>query len=168
MSDIITEVSKYQKGWGGGLPETPCGNGSRISTTVEQREWIPSLIEKYNIKSIADIGAGDLNWVKLIDLTAIDYTAYDLVPRLPEVKTFDLVQQVPPKVDLLMILWVLNHFPYDHCEKAIKNIKASGAKYLLMTDRERYRKDQPQEIDFPYLEKLVLNEKNDSIRLVKL
>lgn len=152
MSGIITEKAKYVKGWTGGLPETPCGFGSKLSSTKHQRQWIAEILKKYEIESIADIGAGDLNWIKHVDLGDIDYQAYDLVPRLPEVKLFDIINQVPPKVDLIMCLWVLNHMPYEHCEAAIANLKASGAKYLMMTDVPRYRKDQPPEIDMPHIE----------------
>jgi len=168
MSDIITEISKYQKGWIGGLPETPCGSGSKLSNTIAQRKWIGKLIKTYKIKTIADIGAGDLNWIKKIDLKGIEYTPYDLVPRQPDVKKFDCIQQVPPKVDMLMYLWVLNHFPYDHCKKALENIFKSGAKYLLMTDRPVWREEQPPEIELPFIKELVLNDKQDSIRLIKL
>lgn len=169
MSDMITQVDKYKKGWTGGLPETPCGNGSKLSKTIEQRKWIPRIIEQNDIKTIADIGAGDLNWIKKTHIpNEIEYTPYDLVPRLPEVRKFDLVQQIAPKVDLIMCLWVLNHLPYEHCQQAIKNIKASGAKYLLMTDRLRYRADQPPEIEMPYIDRLMLNDKGDSIMLIDL
>lgn len=171
MSDIITETDKYKKGWGGGLPETPCGNGSRLSQTVDQRKWIPEIVQKYNIKTIADIGAGDLNWIKHTTLGDVEYKAYDLVPRKAEVISFDLIKQVPPKVDLIMCLWVLNHFPIEHCRQAVHNLLASGAKYILMTDRERYREFQPSEHDTLLsmtIDKMVLNEKNDSIRLIKL
>jgi len=168
MSDIITEVDKYKKGWTGGLPETPCGHGSKLFVTKKQREWIPEIVEKYGIKSIADIGAGDMNWIKKTDLGDVKYIPYDLVPRLPEVQKFDLVQEIPTKVDMIMCLWVLNHFPYEHCQQAIKNIKASGAKYLMMTDRLRYREDQPPEIEMPYIDRLMLNDKGDSIMLIDL
>ena len=60
MPDIITDAAKYRKGWTGGLPETKCGNGSRMRTTKIQRAWIPEIVKKYNIKSVADVGAGDL------------------------------------------------------------------------------------------------------------
>lgn len=168
MSDIITEVDKYKRGWTGGLPETPCGSGSRMRETTQQREWIPQVIKKYGIKSIADIGAGDMNWINKTDLCGVDYTAYDLVPRNSSVKRFDLVQEVPPKVDMIMCLWVLNHFPFDHCRQAIKNLKASGAKYLMMTDRLAYRKDQPPEIDMPYIERITLKKGENYIVLIDL
>ena len=169
MSDIITEKAKYQKGWTGGLPETPCGHGSKMSSTKVQREWIPGIIEKYGIKTIADIGAGDMNWIKNVDLGGSDYTPYDLVPRKDGVHQFDLIQEVPPKVDLIMCLWVLNHLPFDHCRQAIANLKASGAKYLMMTDRPRWHEEQPPEIVMDSLESIIIRPTTkDSLKLVKL
>jgi len=167
-SGIITEKEKYKKGWTGGLPETPCGYGSKLSATKKQRDWMPEIFEKYNIKSIADIGAGDLNWIKHIDLGDIEYQAFDLVPRHPEVRSFDLLKKVPPKVDLIICLWVLNHMPYDHCKQAIKNLKKSGAKYLMMTDVERYHKNQPPEIQMDHIEMLNNGDLLGTIKLIKL
>ena len=169
MSDLITEVSKYVKGWTGGLPETPCGAGSSLVRTKQQRQWIPGIIKKYGIKTVADIGAGDLNWIKKIDLSGVEYTAYDLVPRQPGVIKFDLIHEIPPRVDLIMCLWVLNHLPIEHSRQAIKNLKASGSKYLMMTDRLSYRANQPVEIDMPYIEYMPIYWKDDaSIRLIRL
>ena len=168
MGDIITQIDKYKKGWTGGLPETPCGAGSRMRDTRLQRAWIPGVISEYNINTIADIGAGDLNWFPKMNL-ACEVTHYDLVPRNPNVIQFDIIKEIPPKVDLIMCLWVLNHFPFDHCRQAIENIKLSGAKYLMMTDRLKYRKDQPPEIEMPFIEQLILpTGKGDSIMLIAL
>lgn len=167
MSDVIRDIQKFHKGWHSGLPETPCGFGSKLSNTRRQREWIPRIVSQYGIKTIADIGAGDLNWIKHIQWD-VEYSAYDLVPRHPDVEQFDLVKQIPPKVDMLMCFWVLNHLPYEDSQKAIENLKASGSKYLMMTDRPRWREEQPPEIQMPYLEKIVLNEKEDSIILIEL
>jgi len=134
VSGIITEFDKYQKGWHGGLPETPCGFGSRISETRVQRVWIPEMVAKYDIHTIADIGAGDLNWLPLIDWPhPVTYSAYDLVPRRPGVKKFDIIHQIPKPVDCIMCLWVLNHLPEDHARQALDNLKASGSKYLIYT-----------------------------------
>ncbi len=169
MSDLIENEDRFKKGWVGGLPETPCGSGSKISNTKEQRGWIPDLINKYGIKSIADIGAGDLNWIKQIQLPDdVNYKPYDLVPRLPEVQKFNLIEQIPEKVDLIICLWVLNHLTFNDCHQAIENIKESGSRYLLMTDRLIYRAMQPDNIDMEHIEILMLNEKNDSIKLIDL
>ncbi len=87
----------------------------------------------------------------------------------PSVMEFDLVQEVPPKVDCIMCLWVMNHFPIDHCRKALENIKASGSKYLLMTDRPIWRAEQPRELEMDYVEVLMLiPEKGDNLRLIEL
>jgi len=169
MSDLISNPEKYKRGWTGGLPETECGFGSTMQATKAQREWIPALIEAYFIESIADIGAGDLNWIKNMDIpNHIEYWAYDLVPRAPEVIKFDIIKEVPAPVDMIMCLWVLNHLPYDECKQAIANIKKSGSKYLLMTDRLRYREDQPKEIDMPSIRSMPLNNKGDTIKLIDL
>jgi hypothetical protein len=166
MSDVLTGLTRIKKGWVGGLPETPCGFGSTLRATKQQRDWIPRVIEKYEIQTISDIGAGDLNWIKHTHIpNEVEYTPYDLYPRLPEVKKFNLSKQVPKKVDMIMCLWVLSHLKPEDREKAMDNIKASGAHYLLMTHRGKY------EDEIPYIEILPLRqttEKHDSIRLVDL
>ena len=134
LSGIITEVSKYIKGWSGGGKETPCGFGSRVDQTRVQREWIPRMVEKYDIRSISDIGAGDLNWLPLIEWPhSVDYKAFDLVPRVSCVERFDIIYQTPKPVDCLLCLWVLNHLPENHAERALANLRASGSKYLIYT-----------------------------------
>lgn len=129
--------NEFKQGWRGGLPETPCGSGSKLSNTVAQREWIPEMVEKYKIKSIADIGAGDLGWVSTIDIGCV-YNAYDLVPRADEVKLFDLRHDKLPKADCLMVLWVLNHFTADEAHAAAAKIMSSKSRYLITTYREDY------------------------------
>lgn len=167
-TDIVSDVAKYRTGWTGGLPETECGYGSTLDATEAQREWIPALFRRHNIRTVADIGAGDLNWIQHTDLAGIEYKAYDLVPRHPAVKAFDLLQEVPPRVDCIMLLWVLNHLPFDECRQAIKNLKASGATYVLMTDRPKLHADQPPEIKVQALESLLLNDKGDRIKFFRL
>jgi len=164
MGDIVSR-EKFSRGWVGGLPETPCGHGSMLGVTTAQRSWIPRLIDAYEIRSIVDVGAGDLNWISITDLRGASYIPLDLVPRKPEVKAFDLVLEVPPKADLLLCLWVLNHLPFEECRKAISNLRASGSRYLLMTDRPKWHHEQPPEIAIPHIEELKLNEKGDRILL---
>ena len=150
------------------MPETPCGYGSTLEATRAQRRWIPQLVDAYGIRTIVDVGAGDLNWIRHTDLRGAQYTPLDLVPRLPEVKVFDLVREVPPAADLLLCLWVLNHLDIESCRRAIENLKASAARLLLMTDRPIWHREQPPEIVMPYVEELKLNEKGDRIVLCPL
>jgi len=170
MGDIITNKQKFIDGWHSGLPETPCGMGSRKSECVKQIKWIPEIVERYNIKSICDIGAGDLNWWNDMEMPDGVVTAhYDLVVRHEDVTEFDIVNQVPPKSDLIVVMWVLNHIPKDQCEAAIKNIKASGSKYLMMTDRPIWHHEQPEALMMPYIESIIIRPvKEDKIVLIDL
>jgi len=132
VSDVITDPGKYRKGWTGGLPETPCGFGSKLRTTRVQRAWIPAMVAKYGIKSIADIGAGDLNW-SAHTAFGCDYTAHDLIPRKHGVAKLDILTDKLPDADCLMVLWVINHFPPDMQKVAIERLLSSGSRYLMMT-----------------------------------
>lgn len=182
MGDVITDPRKFEAGWRGGLPETPCGSGSRLINTTKQRNWIPVIIAKYGISTVADIGAGDMNWIRLmlernpasrapgkLDLCGAEYYAFDLVPRRRIVQKMDIVKTVPERYDLVMLLWVLNHLPAALSERAFQNVKASGSRYMLFVDRPKWYKDWPPCLrDLPALERVVLNKKNDALLLVDL
>jgi len=164
MSDLVTNLEKYKTGWTGGLPETPCGHGSKLSTTVKQREWIPKIVDRYNIKSISDIGAGDLNWISKIKFGIdVNYKAYDLVPRHKNVNSFNLLNSVPPKSDLLICLWVLNHFSKKDHTKGFNNLMKSNSKYLLITQRNSW-----VNYDLKIIDMIILNNKKDVLILAKL
>jgi hypothetical protein len=80
-----------------------------------------------------------------------------------------LEDEVPPQADLIMCLWVLNHMPFDDCQAAIANLKASGNRWLLMTDRPKWHYEQPPEIRMEVTDELLLNPKTgDRIILVEL
>ena len=168
MSDIVTNYNKFKKGWTGGLPETPCGFGSKMSSTQAQRDWLPSLVKKYGIKTVADIGAGDLNWIPHVKWD-VEYTPYDLIPRHESVTRLNILEEVAPKVDMLMCLWVLNHMPFEQARLAFQNLRESGSKYLLMTHRKKWELEQPEELNQDYIDMIVLDKKKgDTLRLIKL
>jgi len=169
VSDIIHRKQKYVDGWKGGLPETPCGSGSRRANTVAQRAFISESIRRLKIKTIADIGAGDLNWLPLMNLHGAKCTGYDLVPRHPKVKEFDIIKEIPPKVDMIFCLWVLNHFPPDQAETAWNNLRASGSTWIMLTDRPIWYHDWPACLrDLPADDEITLNEKGDAVMLIRM
>lgn len=157
----------WEQGWKGGLPETPCGAGSKLHNTKHQRLWIGKIISEYQIKSIADIGAGDMNWISHINLEGIKYRAYDIYPRKEIIKKFDLTVSKAPKADLILCIWVLNHLEEDDYSKAVGNLLASKSKYLIVIDRGKHKR--PFEKNWDFIETLVLDKnKNDILGLVKL
>lgn len=166
MSDIISDPAKYRRGWTGGLPETPCGYGSRLRTTRFQREWIPEMVAKYGILDIADIGAGDLNWIQKTELGCA-YRAFDLVPRHKSVQRLDLLTDELPEADCLMVLWVINHLPPAMQEIAINKLKNANARFLMMT----YDKRMEPCTDLTYIENAILRHSKGvdfEIRLIEL
>jgi hypothetical protein len=118
--------------WKSGLPETLCGSGSRIENTEIIRGYLPQVVNDYDIESIADIGCGDRNWIKTVDLPC-RIASYDYMPLLPEVAKLDCVTDVIEPVDLVLCIAVLNHLHPDDAQRAMHNFKASGSKYLLAT-----------------------------------
>lgn len=163
---IITDPEKYKKGWHGGLPETPCGFGSKFNQTKIQREWIPEQVEKHGIKSIADIGAGDLNWASRTEF-GCDYTPYDLIPRSQGVTKLNILTDKLPKADCLMVLWVVNHLSPSEQAIAVSNLLASNARYLIMT----WDKRMEPCTDLAYIEKAILRKDKGvdfEIRLIEL
>ena len=159
---IQTEVAKYQRGWRSGLPETECGAGSTLARTKAQREWLADVVKRHGVKSVVDVGAGDLNWIGHVDWD-VDYQAFDLVPRHPSVKHMDIIHDVPPQADLLMCLWVLNHLPEAHQDAAAANIAASGCKYIIYT----YWPAMLARMDWGADESIVINdEKQAELRFI--
>ena len=92
------------------------------------------MVSKYDIKTINDIGAGDLNWINDVKWPhPVEYNPFDLVPRHPSVNKLDLIHEIPPQADLSMCLWVLNHLPVEQAKVAQDNLVASGSRYLMLT-----------------------------------
>lgn len=156
----------FATGWRSGMPETPCGRGSRFAETKVQRKWIPEVIAKHGIKSIADIGAGDLNWITRTNLNC-KYAAYDLIPRVDSVTKLNLLKDPLPQADCLMVLWVLNHFPPADQRKAMRKLIKADSRYLIITFDHRLESI----IDHPYTDKVLLRHDRGvdlEMRVIKL
>lgn len=130
--DRLTDAELLQKvarGWR--CDETPCGTGSTVANSAHVRALLPVLCWWYQIESVVDAGAGDLNWSRLVPWKK--YQGYDLFPRHPSVKRFDITKEVLPKADLIICRHVLNHLSIEMSERALANFRDSGSRYLLMT-----------------------------------
>jgi hypothetical protein len=127
--------------WQSGKPETPCGNGSKFEETEIIREFIQYMIETYSVKTIADIGCGDQNWIHECLPDVVDYTGFDIMPRRHDVLPFDCTTQVLPEAfDMVLCVYVLNHVPPSFAERALRLIAESGSGYLMMSysDSDEY------------------------------
>lgn len=120
--------------WESGLPETPCGNGSRFNNTEEIRRFIPHVIESCGIRTVADVGCGDQNWIHACLPDDVVYKGFDLMPRRQDVLPFDVTREVlPTGYDLVLCIYVLNHLHPDRAERALRLIAESGSGYLMMS-----------------------------------
>jgi hypothetical protein len=110
----------------------PCGRGSCFELTEITRTLLEDIVEKYNIKTVSDAGAGDLSWVHSTNWD-VEYTGYDIRKWHPDIIEFDVTKDVLPKSDLIICRHVLNHIPAELREEAIDRFKESGSKYLFLT-----------------------------------
>lgn len=134
-SPTLTDQEMHDRmvnGWRAGKPHTVCGNGSLDENTANIRRWLPGLIKKYDIESIADAGAGDLFWVSQVQWSVHAYHAYDLIPRRPEVVQWDITRDALPKCDAVLVRMVLNHLDPQRVCMAL-NLFRQSAKYLIAT-----------------------------------
>jgi hypothetical protein len=121
------------------------GEGSNMEVTAALRAALPDIFQRYSIKSVVDVPCGDFFWMKNVDLSTVDYTGGDIVQPMiddnnaryqkPNVRFrfIDLCETVPPCGDLFICRDALVHMSFKDIEKALRNIKASGSKYLFTT-----------------------------------
>lgn len=129
-------IDRMKYGWRGGLAGgTVCGQGSIRENTWRVAEWLPKIVQLYDIKSVCDAGAGDLTWIRNVDWD-VDYTPYDLIPRAPSVKKLDITTQKMKASDAILCRMVLNHLgngdDYTRVTMALDLFKQTS-RYLIAT-----------------------------------
>jgi hypothetical protein len=130
------------------------GDGSGGGSTLERCKplirWLSHYIAHNSITSMVDIGCGDLQWVpSLIERSNIKYTGIDCVSRLIEshrkkyeTMTFlhsDLTQSVDilPPADMYFIKDVFQHWPTGVIAEFVTKLKAAvppGSHILICDD----------------------------------
>ena len=135
--------------WSGGHV---CGSGSHFENTAKTRELLERHVEKYNIKTVSDAGAGDLSWISKFDWD-VEYTPYDIRKWHPDVIKFDITKDVLPKTDLIVCRHVLHHIAPELRAEAISRFKESGSTYLFLTSgSKKIGLGEPLEKDFEVLD----------------
>jgi len=130
------------------------GDGSNLRSTRVIRKEIPKLLRKYNVQTLLDAPCGDFFWMKemLPDLPIKQYIGVDIVKEIVSKNQenyqsdniqflyLDLIKDTLPKVDLILCRDCILHFSHRDILLAFKNLKKSGAKYILMTHFSKSRK----------------------------
>jgi len=129
--------------WGA---DSRSGLGSELSATARLREALPSFLRRHQVQSVLDVPCGDFGWLSATDL-GISYTGADIVPALVDDNerryggpdsgrrflTLDLTKDPLPHADLVLCRDCLVHLSFENINRALDNIRASGARYLLTT-----------------------------------
>jgi hypothetical protein len=103
-----------------------------------------SLMEEHEVRSILDIPCGDFHWMRRVNLQGLSYIGGDIVRELVvqnqrhasegiSFRHMDLLIHDLPKVDLILCRDCLVHFSFDDIFKALRNLCASGSRFLLTT-----------------------------------
>jgi SAM-dependent methyltransferase len=138
--------------WGKGS-----GAGSSPYHTIEYRGFIDKFIRMNNVASIVDIGCGDWQFSRFLNLDGVRYTGLDVVASViervakkyaSETIRFGLMpedwSQLPP-ADLLLLKDVLQHVP-DAEIRRFRDIAFPKYKTCLITNS--YRKlNTPRNVD---------------------
>ena len=123
------------------------GIGSNLSATENLRNALPSLFERYAIKTVLDVPCGDYYWMRHVIKVnpQINYIGGDIVASMIAFNTeafradnvsfalIDLTTDDLPDVDLLIVRDCMFHLSFDDIAKVKANIKRSKIKYLLTT-----------------------------------
>jgi hypothetical protein len=121
------------------------GDGSSLRETRVARQVLPTLITRYDVRVLLDIPCGDCNWMRAIDFGGRAYIGADIVDDLikrnqtawggPN-RTFlhrDVVRDPLPPADLVVVRDCMIHLSNADVFEALRNIRRSGARYLLAT-----------------------------------
>lgn len=128
---------KFPNRWSGGGAETVCGRGSKYENSHNFRKFLKKLLADCCIESITDLGCGDGNIYRGLDLSEYNYIGYDIVerpthPYKTEVKNICDSSEEFKKSDLFVCRDVMFHLPNDLCLKLINNIKKNCEFSLLL------------------------------------
>jgi hypothetical protein len=136
--------------WTDKLPGMPrSGRGALYERSLSVVRFIEDAIGRGDVRSIVDVGCGDLTYMSKIDAVvsgAVSYTGYDIVSgllkehrRLPwgEFRFGDVTSQgFRVDADLVLVKDVLFHLDDDHIDAALRNLAASSWRYLLATSTD--------------------------------
>lgn len=140
MEELFSEYYRVNF-WGSA--ESRSGQGSTMLATEKTRAELAKLIRDLGVKSLLDAPCGDFNWMQHVDVG--HYTGVEIVKDLVDElrgkygngrRTFlhaDISSTPLPKADLIMCRDAIIHLPLAIVGRALKNFKASGSKYLLVT-----------------------------------
>lgn len=142
VEEVFTSIWQ-ENVWKAG--DSVSGAGSEVAATESIRKAIPRLVRDLGVKVFLDAPCGDFNWMKHVDFGGCRYIGLDVVKAMIEQlqrqysgpnREFvhgDLVAGPLPKADMVLCRDCLFHLNDEQIMSALRQIKATGAKWLLTT-----------------------------------
>ena len=145
-----------------GADTSVSGVGSELEATAAIRERLPGLLKELGVRSMLDAPCGDHRWMANLALELDRYVGVDIVPSIIEAlqqrhqgdakRSFllaDMTRDPLPRCDLILSRDCLVHFSFATLRRALRNLKASGAVWLLATTfPELGRNDDIEDADW--------------------
>ena len=155
---FLPEVLQRKKG---GEDIALSGPGSTLAFTARIRVHLREWFERFGVRSIVDVGCGDMTWLPSLNLSGVEYRGFDIsrvVVRHNNERfqadarfanrfaVLDLRSQIPPRADMVIARDVLFHLPPAVALAALRNINAARGIWLrprIFTPR-RWGSHRPQ------------------------
>lgn len=154
MSRSIDFDKIYNNGlWNDNIKTIPLsGPGSSLTNTLKYRELLDNITDELNIKSIVDVGCGDLTWMPYTNTFKMcKYTGIDIVKSLIEShsithidKSFlcmDAVVEDVPCGDLVILRDILFHLSHEDVINLLNNIKGKFKYYMITSSNNTVNND---------------------------
>ncbi|WP_409492101.1 class I SAM-dependent methyltransferase [Amycolatopsis sp. cmx-11-12] len=122
------------------------GPGSESVQTQQLRDQLPDVLDRFGVRTLLDLPCGDFGWLSAVDLDLERYIGADIVTDLVEMnaerfrddpvrefRVLDLTGDPLPKTDLVLCRDCLVHLSFADIERALRNLRRSGSRYLLTT-----------------------------------
>jgi SAM-dependent methyltransferase len=139
----------YRNGvWLRGRPSgSLSGLGSELENTESIRRRMPEFLETIATQTLLDLGCGDFNWMKEVQLPC-RYIGADIVRDVIEAnaslygsarrsfQVLDATSDPLPPADTVLCREVMFHLSFRDIWRLIQNVRASGASFLIATNDE--------------------------------
>lgn len=144
--DLAARFERIEKTNLWGAAGSVSGLGSEDLATAAIRDALPELLQRLGARSLLDAPSGDASWIGRMKLD-LDYTGVDIVPSLVQANNqrvargewigrflvADITRDALPHADVILCRDCLVHLSFDNIARAAANLRASGARFLLVT-----------------------------------
>jgi hypothetical protein len=139
---IFTEFF-LRNSWGSA--ESVSGISATLSRTESIRQKLPAMFQTLGIQSIVDIGCGDWNWMRHVDLSGISYLGIDIVEPLVEqlqsrytnptirFQKTNVLEEPPETADLWIVRDFCGLYGYDEIKQLFQQFISSESRFIAIT-----------------------------------